>query len=197
MWSRFLNPVLRLRYVLGPGPLDQRETPDTFGARAPYPRLSARPDVLVFQTPPLEQDVEVTGPITVQLYVSSSAPDTDFTAKLIDVHPPTATDPDGFDMNLCDSIIRCRFRESWYREVFMQPGEIYPVTITLPPTSNRFARGHRIRVDISSSNFPRLDVNPNTGEPLGRHTHSVVATNTVHLDRAHPSHIVLPLIPAA
>ena len=194
MWSRFLNPVLRLRYVLGPGPLDQHETPETFGARAPYPRLSERPDVLVFQTPPLTEAMEVTGPITVHLYVSSSTPDTDFTAKLIDVHPPTATDPQGFDMNLCDSVIRCRFREGWYREVFMTPGEVYRVTITLPPTSNLFARGHRIRVDISSSNFPRLDINPNTGEPLGRHTHNLVATNCVHLDREHPSHIVLPLI---
>ena len=153
--------------------------------------------MLVFQTPPLTEAVEVTGPITVHLYVSSSAPDTDFTAKLIDVHPPTATDPQGFDMNLCDSVIRCRFRESWYREVFMTPGEVVRVTITLPPTSNLFAPGHRIRVDIAGSNFPRLDINPNTGEPLGRHTHSVVATNCVHLDRHHPSHIVLPLIPAA
>ena len=183
--------------MLGPGPLDQRETPETFGARAPYPRLSERPDVLVFQTPPLTEAVEVTGPITVHLYVSSSAPDTDFTAKLIDVHPPTATDPQGFDMNLCDSVIRCRFRESWYREVFMTPGEVVRVTITLPPTSNLFAPGHRIRVDIAGSNFPRLDINPNTGEPLGRHTHSVVATNCVHLDRHHPSHIVLPVIPSA
>jgi putative CocE/NonD family hydrolase len=90
-----------------------------------------------------------------------------------------------------DSIIRCRYREGFDREVLLVPGEEVDVTILLPPTSNLFAAGHRIRVDVSSSNFPRLDRNPNTGEPIGRHTHEVVAENAVHR-----GHVVLPVIPS-
>ena len=194
-WTRFLHPVLRLRNILAPGPAHQRETPGVFGAREPYPLLRDRPDVLAFETEPLVEQVEVTGPVTVHLWVSSSAPDTDFTAKLVDVYPPSDDYPDGYQMGLCDSIIRCRYREGWDREVFMKPGVAYPVTIALPPTSNLFAAGHRIRVDVSSSNFPRLDLNPNTGEPMGRHTHQVVAEQTIHVDADHPSHVVLPVIP--
>jgi putative CocE/NonD family hydrolase len=99
-------------------------------------------------------------------------------------------------MLLCDSIIRCRYREGWDREVFMEPGEAYEVTLLLPPTSNLFDVGHRIRIDVSSSNFPRLDVNPNTGEPMGRHTHRVVAEQTVYVDAERPSRAVLPIVPA-
>ena len=194
-WARFLSPVLRLRDLLTPGPADQKEDPAFFGSEPPYPRLSQRPDVLVFQTEPLVEPVEVTGRATVRLWVSSSALDTDFTAKLIDVHPANEDYPEGFDMLLNDSVIRCRYREGFNREVLLDPGEIVPVTIELPPTSNLFDVGHRIRVDISSSNWPRLDVNPNTGEPMGRHTHQVVAHQAVHVDAEHPSHVVLPIIP--
>ena len=98
-------------------------------------------------------------------------------------------------MLLNDSIIRCRYREGFDREVLLEPGVPVPVTITLPPTSNLFDVGHRIRVDISSSNWPRLDVNPNTGEPIGRHTHQVVAEQTVYADAERPSRILLPVIP--
>lgn len=196
-WARLLSPVLRLRDLLTPGPVDQKEDPAFFGSRAPWPRLRDRPDVLVYQTEPLDQAVEVTGPMQVHLWVASSAVDTDFTAKLIDVHPANEDYPEGFDMLLNDSVIRCRYREGFEREVFLKPGEVVPVTITLPPTSNRFARGHRIRLDISSSNWPRLDVNPNTGEPMGQHTHQVVADQAVYSDADHPSHIVLPLVPLA
>ena len=196
-WARFLSPVLRLRDLLTPGPADQKESPAFFGSHEPYPRLSERPDVLVFQTEPLAEPVEVTGPMTVHLWVSSSALDTDFTAKLVDVHPANEDYPDGYDMLLNDSIIRCRYREGFDREVLLEPGVPVAVTITLPPTSNLFDIGHRIRVDISSSNWPRLDVNPNTGEPVGRHTHQVVAEQTVYLDADRPSHIVLPVIPRA
>ena len=178
-WSRFLSPVLRLRNILTPGPADQQETPEFFAAREPYPRLSERADVLVYETEPLEEPVEVTGRARVTLRVSSSAVDTDFTAKLVDVHPPNEDYPDGYDMLINDSIIRCRYREGFEREVFMEPGEVVEVTIELPPTSNLFDRGHRIRIDVSSSNFPRLDLNPNTGEPIGRHTHQVVAEQAV------------------
>jgi predicted acyl esterase len=195
-WARLLNPVLRLRDLLTPGPVDQKESPAFFGSEEPYRRLSERPDLLVFQTEPLTEPVEVTGPMRVHLWVSSSAVDTDFTAKVVDVHPANEDYPEGFDMLINDSVIRCRYREGFDREVLMTPGEIYPVAIELPPTSNLFDVGHRIRVDVSSSNWPRLDVNPNTGEPIGRHTHQVVAQQAVYADADHPSHIVLPVIPA-
>jgi hypothetical protein len=157
--------------------------------------LSGRRDVLVFETPPLKEDTEVTGPIDVKLWASSSALDTDFTAKLIDVHPPSPDFPAGIDMNLEDGIIRARFRNSLERAELMQPGEIYEFTIRLYPTSNVFTAGHRIRLDISSSNFPRFDVNPNTGEPLNAYRRMITATNTIYMDQQHPSHIVLPIIP--
>lgn len=195
MWRRFLSPVLRLRHIVGLGAGHQEEAPGIFGAEPPYPLLADRPDVLVFQTEPLATDVEVTGPITVHLWISSSALDTDFTAKLVDVYPPNTDYPNGYHMNIIDSVLRVRYRDSWEKEKLMTPGEIYPIQITLAPTSNRFQAGHRLRIDIASSNFPRLDVNPNTGEPMGKHTHTVVAHNTLYCDRIHPSSVRLPLIP--
>ncbi len=169
------------------GAWDQRGGPHVWNAPEPLP-LSARNDVLVFQTPPLAENVEVTGEIDVKLWISSSAPDTDFTAKLVDVHPG------GFDMNLTDGILRCRFRDSLLEEHLMEPGKVYPVTIRLYPTSNVFKKGHRIRVDISSSNFPRFDLNPNTGEPLNDNRRWASAVNTVLHDAEHPSHILLPIV---
>jgi uncharacterized protein len=191
MWMRLLNPALLLRNIMTPGPADQKESAAFFTAREPYRRLSERPDVLVYQTEPLAEPVEVTGRAVVHLRVSSSAVDTDFTAKLIDVHPPNEDYPEGYDMLINDSIIRCRFRNGFEQEELMEPGTEYDVQILLPPTSNLFAAGHRIRIDVSSSNFPRLERNPNTGEPIGRHTHEVVAENAVHGGR-----VVLPVIPA-
>ena len=193
--ARYVRPTGRMRNIVVSGGVHQKEEPGIVGARPPYPLLSERPDVLVFQTPPLEDEVEVTGPVTVRLWVSSSAVDTDFTARLLDIHPPSEDYPSGYHMNLMDSIIRARYREGWEKAVFMEPGQTYEVQISLVPTSNLFKAGHRIRLDISSSNFPRFDVNPNTGEPMGRHTHTVVARNTVYLDREHPSQVVLPIIP--
>jgi hypothetical protein len=175
------------------GAWDQRGGPHVWNMPEPIP-LSARNDILVFQTPPLESDVEVTGEIEVKLWASSSAVDTDFTAKLLDVHPASPDHPSGFDLNLEDGIVRARYRESLKRAKLMEPGQVYPFTIRLYPTSNVFKKGHRIRVDVSSSNFPRFDVNPNSGEPLNDHRLWVIATNTVHHERAHPSHIVLPLV---
>ena len=177
------------------GAFDQRAGPRFFGSEAPYLPLSSRHDVLVFQTPPLEEAIEVTGPIDVRLWISSSAVDTDFTAKLVDVHPPSDDFSNGFDMNLCDGIIRARYRDTFDRQDLMTPGEVYELAIELYPTSNLFAAGHRIRIDISSSNFPRLDVNPNTGEPLGQNRRTVVAENTVYHDADRPSHVVLPVMP--
>jgi putative CocE/NonD family hydrolase len=195
MWRKYLHPVTRLRDIVTIGPAHQQETPEVYGAGRPYSLLADRPDVLVFQTALLAEAVEITGVVVVELWVSSSAVDTDFTAKLIDVYPPNEEYPLGYHMNLVDSILRTRYRNSWESEELMEPGQVYRVRISLPPTSNLFQAGHRIRVDISSSNFPRLDLNPNTGEPMGRHTHTVVAHNAVYVDRNHPSHIVLPIIP--
>lgn len=149
----------------------------------------------MFETAPLSSDTEVTGQVVVKLCVSSSALDTDFTVKLVDVYPPGPDYPDGFEMNLADTVLRMRYRNSWTEPEMMVPGEKYPITITVPTTSNLFKAGHGIRVDILSSNFPRLDVNPNTGEPTGRHTHSVPATNAVHIGGDSPSRIVLPIVP--
>lgn len=181
--------------IMQQGAWDQRGGGQFWNWPKPIP-LSSRGDVLVFQTEPLQEDVEVTGEIEVRLWVSSSALDTDFTAKLIDAYPASADWPHGFDLNLQDGIMRARFRDSLKEEKLMEPGKVYPVTIKLYPTSNVFKKGHRIRVDISSSNFPRFDVNPNTGEPLQQHRRTVIATNTVWHDAAHLSHIVLPVVPA-
>ena len=139
------------------------------------------------------------------LHVSSSAVDTDFTAKLVDEYPPSADYPDGYAMNLQDGIVRARLRSftqngpGWrriyaQREEPLRPGEIVEVTIDLWATSVLFRAGHRIRLDIASSNFPRFDVNPNTGEPFAdRRAPPVVARNTVHVGAAHPSHVLLPV----
>src|SRR5688572_3781560 len=181
--------------ILLQGAYDQRGGDHIWNGTTPIP-LSARRDVLVFQTEPLDQDLEVTGEIEVKLWASSSAVDTDFTAKLIDVYPASEDYPAGFDLLLEDGIVRARFRESLQYEKLMTPSEVYEFTIKLYPTSNVFKAGHRIRVDISSSNFPRFDVNPNTGEPLNRHRRMVIATNTVYHDASRPSHIALPVIPA-
>jgi len=194
-WKKYLPPWAIERQIVQDGPTHQKEAPGIVGCKPPYMPLSMRADVLIFETPPLEKDIEVTGPITVNLWISSSAVDTDFTAKLLDIYPSNTDYPDGYHMNLVDAIIRCRYRNSFEKEELMKPGEIYRVQIVLPPTSNLFQKGHRIRLDISSSNFPRFDPNPNTGEPMGRHTRTLIAQNAVYADRDHASHIVLPVIP--
>ena len=181
--------VLMLR-----GAQDQRCTAENWLCSDTLP-LSARPDVVVFQTPPLERDIEVTGRLVVKLWASSDGPDTDFTAKLVDVYPPSADYPAGVDLNVGDSIVRARYRESLKTSKPLEPGEPYEFTIEMYPTSLVFRRGHRIRVDISSSNFPRFDVNPNTGEPLNEQRRSRVAVNSIYHDRQHPSRITLPVIP--
>jgi len=144
----------------------------------------------------LREDVEVTGRLIVKLWASSDSPDTDFTAKLVDVYPPSADFPAGIDLNIGDGIVRARYRNSLNKAEMMEPGKPYEFTIEMYPTSLVFQRGHRIRLDISSSNFPRFDVNPNTGEPLNDNRRWHVAENTIYLDAQHPSHILLPIIPA-
>jgi uncharacterized protein len=175
------------------GGYDQRPRDDTHAARNRLP-LSERRDILVYRTAPLAEDMEVTGTVEVKLWIKSTAPDTDFTAKLIDEVPPNPDYPVGFDLNIGDSIIRTRYRESLDAPELMQPGKVYPVTITLYPTSNVFKKGHRLRVDVSSSNYPRFDVNPNTGDRLGEYRRTVPADNTVFHDAEHPSRVVLPVV---
>jgi putative CocE/NonD family hydrolase len=164
-------------------------TPITMGPRDQRP-AEERSDVLVYTTPPLEEDMEVTGPVSVVLYAASDARDTDFTAKLVDVFP------DGYAMNVAQGIIRARYRDSWERPALLEPGHVYKYAIDLWSTSNCFLRGHRIRVEISSSNFPQFDRNPNTGNPFGLDAELRTATQTVYHDADHPSHILLPVVPA-
>jgi uncharacterized protein len=130
--------------------------------------LSARQDVVVFQTPALERAMEVTGRLVVKLWASSNAPDTDFTAKLIDVYPPSPDFPARVDLNIGDSIVRARYRESLKSAKTLEADRPVEFTIEMYSTSLVFRPGHRIRLDISSRNFPRFDVNPNTGEPLNQ-----------------------------
>ncbi|MDP6403536.1 MAG: CocE/NonD family hydrolase, partial [SAR202 cluster bacterium] len=148
-----------------------------------------REDVLVYSSAPLERGLEVTGPIKVHLFAASSAVDTDFTAKLVDVRP------DGYAQNLQDGIIRARYRTSGAQPSLIEPGRVYPFAIDLWATSHLFRTGHQVRVEISSSNFPRFDRNPNTGAPLGQDDRMEAAQQTVYHSAAHPSHIVLPIIP--
>jgi putative CocE/NonD family hydrolase len=178
------------------GAYDQREDPRFPPSQLPYLPLRARADVVVFQTAPLEQDMEIIGPIHVEVFASTNRTDTDFTAKLIDVYPPSADWPEGYDLNITDAIIRGRYRATRDHAVMLVPGKVYSFPIDPFPTANVFRKGHRIRVDISSSNFPRFDANPNTGEPLGLNRRMITADNTIHHSAAYPSHIVLPLAPA-
>jgi uncharacterized protein len=146
-------------------------------------------DVLVYSTPPLEEAVEVTGPIQLTLYAASSAVDTDFTAKLVDVHP------DGRAVNLNNGIIRASYRDSLENPEPIEPGKIYEYAIEIWPTSNLFEAGHRIRLEISSSNFPHYARNLNTGAEFGATSEVATAQQTVHHDAQYPSHVVLPIMP--
>jgi putative CocE/NonD family hydrolase len=149
--------------------------------------------VLVFSTPPLERDTEVTGYITVELYASTSAPDTDFTAMIVDVAPNEGGA--GYARFLTDGVVRARYRNSTERAEPIEPGKVYKYVIDLWATSNVFKAGHRIRVYISSSNFPRFNRNLNTGEPTLGATKMVKANQTIYHDSDHPSFITLPIIP--
>jgi len=180
--------------VMRGGAYDQVENERIFGCEPPFLPLSSRPDVLVFETEPLEADCEVTGPVEAELWVSSDCPDTDFTIKLIDEYPPSEDYPRGFAMNVTDGIFRARYRDSWELTSLLEAGKAYKIKVEAFPTSNLFAKGHRIRLDISSSNFPHFDVNPNTGEGEGMGRGFRVATNTLHLGSLHPSRLLLPIV---
>jgi putative CocE/NonD family hydrolase len=161
---------------LAPGPRNQRE-------------VEERDDVLVYSTPPLDHDLEITGPVRLEFFASSSAVDTDFTAKLIDVSP------DGTAINLTEGILRARYRDSQVTPALLTPGQVYPFSIDLWATSNVFRAGHRLRLELSSSNFPRFDRNLNNGELAATSAKWVTSTNTVLHDKAHPSALILPVVP--
>jgi hypothetical protein len=184
-----------LEPVATAGPFDQVESPDFFGCAPPYLPLASRADILVFQTAPLTHELQIAGPLEATLWVSTDAPDTDFTAKLIDVHPHSADWPQGYAMPLTDGIIRLRYAEDPTTPRLRTPGEVVKITITLFPTANLFLPGHRIRVDIASANFPKFDVNPQTGEPEGAARRKRRAVNTVFVDASRPSSIMLPVLP--
>ena len=170
------------------GPLCCGPLPTGIGPEDQRP-AEARNDVLVYTTAAFSKDTEVTGPVSLDLYVSSSAVDTDFTGKLVDVWP------NGFAQNLTEGILRLRYRNSQEKPELANPGETYPITVDLWATSNVFLAGHKLRLEVSSSNFPRFDRNLNTGEEQARATRMVKATNVIYHDRAHPSAMVLPVVP--
>jgi putative CocE/NonD family hydrolase len=162
--------------AMPPGPADQRPN-------------ESRADVLVFSTPALTEDTEVTGFISLELYAATSAVDTDFTALLVDV------DESGYARLLTDGIVRARYRETTKNATEVVPGKVYKYTIDLWATANVFKAGHRIRLYVSSSNFPRFNRNLNTGEDLSASTRSVRARQTIYHDRERSSALILPLIP--
>lgn len=175
------------------GGYDQRETADLYGATRPGRALNDRDDVVSFQTEVLAEALEVTGPITARLWVSASAVDCDVMVKLLDIYPPNADYPEGYQLNLTHGVLRLRFRDGFEAAHPMRPGEVYEVEIQAFPTANLFAAGHRIRLDVSASSFPHFDVNPGTGAPAGEASDPVVATCSVHTGPETPSHIILPI----
>jgi uncharacterized protein len=172
-----------------PVPFITDPTSSQIGGPDDYAAVERRDDVLVYVTEPCFEEIEVTGPIRVDLYASSSAPDTDFTAKLIDIWP------NGFRQRLCDGMVRARFRDGMERPALIEPGRIYHYSIDCWHTAQIFNVGHRICLEISSSAFPKYDRNLNTGEPLGKTSTMAVAEQRIYHDVEHPSAVVLPIIP--
>lgn len=171
------GPLCCAEELMEPGPRDQRS-------------VENRDDVLIYSVGPLAADMEVTGPVTMTLFVKSSSVDTDFTGKLVDVAP------DGFAEDVAEGILRMRYRNSQEHAMLMNPGEIYRISVNLWSTSNVFLRGHRLRLEVSSSNFPRFDRNLNTGEEIKSARRFVSAKNTILHDAQHPSVLILPLMPS-
>jgi hypothetical protein len=151
--------------------------------------VEQRSDVLVYTGDVLKSALELTGPLTLKLYAASSAPDTDFTAKLVDVRP------DGYAQNIEDGIIRARYRDSLRYPTPIKPGQVYEYKIDLWATSHVFKAGHRIRLEVSSSNFPHFDRNPNTGHAIGVDAEMRTAEQRIFHDQRYPSHLILPVIP--
>ena len=188
------GPITSGAPVMFGGAFDQRETDRVFGARAPGLPLASRRDVLVFETAPLERALTVAGNVSVRLHVSSDRPTTDFTAKLVDVCPPNPDYPQGYAMNLCDGILRICYRNGFDRAEPLAPGEVAAIDVALYPVANRFEAGHRIRLEISSSNFPRFDVNPNAGAGADLSAASFKAHNSVHTGGDCPSALHISVV---
>ena len=181
--------------VMEAGGFDQREGPDFFGSREPWRPLAERPDVLIFETVPLAADVELTGQAVAELFVSSAAADTDVMIKIVDVYPASADYPDGYALNIAHGLLRMRFRDSFEVPEVMEPGKVYRVQIASFPMSNRFAAGHRIRVEIAGSNFPHFDINPNTDWRI-EGLDPIVAETSIHLGAERASRMLLPVVSA-
>lgn len=171
-----------------PVPFLTEPTSSQIGGPDDYATVEERADVLVYTTPPLPEDVTVIGPVKLVLYGASSAPDTDFTAKLLDVHPS------GFAQRLCDGMVRARFRDGMDKSQLIEPGRVYAYTIDLWNTAQVFKAGHCIRLEVASSAFPKYDRNLNTGGDIATGTELVVVQQTIYHDEARPSHLILPLI---
>jgi uncharacterized protein len=183
--------------VFSAGGYDQMEGPRFFGCEEPHLPLASRQDVSVFQTEPLTEDTAVAGPVVARIWVRSDAPDTDLHLKLVDVYPASADYPQGFALNLTHGIMRLSFRDSWEKRTMLEPGQAYEVEVRCFPTANLFKAGHRIRLDVQSSNFPMVDVNPQTGEDPVHARDWQLARNTLLMGPEHPSQVALPLLPIA
>lgn len=175
------------------GPWNQVEQTKLLGQGKPGRPLAERPDVVVFQTPLLEESVRLLGPVKVMLWISSNSPDTDFAAKLVDVYPPSDDYPNGYALGICEGLLPARYRNGLEKPELLEPGKPYRLEIVLFPAANLFCKGHRIRLDIASSNFPRYEINRNTGDPSDASVR--VAKNTVYHDREHASAMILPVLP--
>jgi len=176
------------------GAWNQVEGPHLHGCTAPFLPLAARDDVLVFQTEPLSEDLVVAGHPVVELWISSDAPDTDFVAKLVDVHPSSPDYPAGFALGVSEGVQRAKFRRGCEREELLTPGEVVLVRVLLRPLANRFVQGHRLRLDITGSSWPHFDVNTHTGRNPSTDWERRVAINTIHHDGKHPSRLLLPVM---
>ncbi len=184
------EPVDRYTYdPADPAPFVTEPSFAQIGGPDDYRPVERRDDVLVYTSDPVTEDTEVCGPIKAQLWASTSARDTDFMAMLIDVWP------NGFAERLIDGMVRARFREGMEKQSLIEPGRVYGYDVNMWNTCQTFLKGHRIRVQVSSSAFPKFDRNPNTGEPLGTTTRMIAAQQQIYHDAAHPSHILLPVVP--
>ncbi|MSS73755.1 MAG: CocE/NonD family hydrolase, partial [Candidatus Latescibacteria bacterium] len=175
------------------GAWDQAEGPHLYDAEPPYLPLSARPDLIVFQTAPLPSDLKVTGHPIVELWVSADVPDADFVAKLIDVYPPSPDAPRGFALGVSEGIQRAKFRDGFEKPEMMVPGQRVRVRVELRPLSNLFRQGHRLRIDVTSSSWPHFDVNTHTGRNPSEDFERRVAHLTIHHEKGRPSRVLLPV----
>ena len=188
------SPITLMRIQVIQGGSDQVTDSQTLGATEPYGPLENREDVLMFETTPLDNDIEITGPIEARFFIESDALDTDLFVMVQDEYPQSIDWPNGYKLNISDGIFRVRYREGLAKPRLLDESGPVEVQFSLYPTSNVVKRGHKLRVLVSSSSFPRFDPNPNTGEEIGRHTRTQIANNTIHHSTNYPSHVVLSVV---